>query len=487
MGTYKPLLNWLTSYAFSGKSFYVIFCWCLLSCSPEVVNCSARTGLDMLAKHYGEAIGFEIVFFLPDSEDDFASYTEFLRYLGAKNRAGVAKFDDGTTLFLVPPSEFLTNVLKVAGPERLYGVVLKFPQVSSSTLGQQQSHLPITSQYADRHQIPPPQAEYGVPPKEERVLPMDYGRILQEESKLPPKPLFPPTTESPGVQSVPQDYGSNNAAGISQAGVALTPELIATLASLLPANSKSSGPEGAKASGTTIRPALPPVTPNKVTTPPGWKHDHYQTSDHIGHGLQQVGSQFHPQAQNLSQLQSYPSVSNTPSHPAQQVLGSNQFQGPTVSQSLQSRPLSNFPVPSQGGQTGPSPHLTQYQVEAPPGTQKGYGIAHGTDASGLYNPTLSQQLINPVTLAGQSYSANNVLSQTVMPVSADKVNTEVSNQVQQLQSAILGAGQGTSEGEVDKNQRYQSTLQFAANLLLQIQQQQQQVGAQAGRGSGSQQ
>ena len=427
----------------------------------------------MLTKHYAEAIGFEIVFFLPDSEDDFASYTEFLRYLGAKNRAGVAKFDDGTTLFLVPPSDFLTKVLKVVGPERLYGVVLKFPQVSSSTLGQQQAHLPIPSHYIDRHQIPS-QMEYGiVPPKEERVLQMDYGRISHEESKLPSKPVFPPTSESPGVQSVSQDYAPNNAGTLSQAGVALTPELIATLASLVPANAQSSAPENAKPSGPTIRPSLTPVAPNKVT-PPGWKQDYHQSSDHTGHGLQQLGSQFNPQGQNPSQLQSYPSVPKTPSHSAQLALGGTQFQDSTLSQSQQSRPLSNFSVPSQGRQTGVSSHLTQYQ-------------AHGTDASGLYNPTVPQQLINPVTLSGQSFGANSVQSQTVLPVASDKVNAEVSNQVQQLQSAILGAGQATSEGEVDKNQRYQSTLQFAANLLLQIQQQQQHVGAQAGRGSGSQQ
>lgn len=115
--------------------------------SPEMVNCSARTGLDMLAKHYTEAIGFEIVFFLPDSEDDFASYTEFLRYLGSKNRAGVAKLDDGTTLFLVPPSDFLTDVLKVSGRERLYGVVLKLPPPP----------VPAVSSYRQESQtIPPP-------------------------------------------------------------------------------------------------------------------------------------------------------------------------------------------------------------------------------------------------------------------------------------------------------------------------------------------
>nr|GEU72519.1 flowering time control protein FPA-like [Tanacetum cinerariifolium] len=85
----------------------------------------------MLAKHYTEAVGFDIVFFLPDSEEDFASYNEFVRYLGDGDRVGVAKFDDGTTLLLVPTSEFLTNVLNVSRLERLYGVVLKFPQHTS--------------------------------------------------------------------------------------------------------------------------------------------------------------------------------------------------------------------------------------------------------------------------------------------------------------------------------------------------------------------
>lgn len=451
----------------------------------------------MLTKHYAEAIGFDIVFFLPDSEDDFASYTEFLRYLGAKNRAGVAKFDDGTTLFLVPPSEFLTKVLKVSGPERLYGVVLKFPQqVPGNAPMQHQLHLPIpSSQYMDRQQLPPSQPDYNVTSsKEERVLQMDYSRVLQEESKLPSKPLFPASNESPVLQSVPQDYASSNTAAMSQAGVTLTPELIATLASLLPANAQTSAPEGAKPSGSsTIRPPYPPVPPNKVAPSPGWKQDNHQTSGHTGHALQQMGSQFNSQVQNLPQFQPYPSVSNMPSQSAQLVPGSTQFQDSTVGLSQQatfsSRPLSNFLVSSQAGQMAASQHLTQYQVEVPPGIQKGYGIGHATEASGLYNSPVSQPLNNSVTIPSQSYNTNSVQSQTLMPIAADKVNSDVSNQVQQLQSALLG-GQGTSEGEVDKNQKYQSTLQFAASLLLQIQQQQQQqqqIGSQAGRGSGGQQ
>ncbi|OMO58942.1 hypothetical protein CCACVL1_25230 [Corchorus capsularis] len=144
---------------------------------PEVVNCSARTGLDMLAKHYREAIGFDIVFFLPDSEDDFASYTEFLRYLGSKNRAGVAKFDDGTRLFLVPPSDFLTKVLKVVGPERLYGVVLKLPpELPNATSLQPHPSLLSQPDYSLSHLT------------EEQALQMDYGRVLPEDSKPPARP-----------------------------------------------------------------------------------------------------------------------------------------------------------------------------------------------------------------------------------------------------------------------------------------------------------
>ncbi|KAL0432960.1 UNVERIFIED_CONTAM: Flowering time control protein FPA [Sesamum latifolium] len=78
---------------------------------PNVVDCSGRIGLDLLSKQYDSAIGCNLLLFLPDSEEDFSSYTEFLRYLIAKDRAGVAKLDDGTKLFLVPPSNFLTKVL----------------------------------------------------------------------------------------------------------------------------------------------------------------------------------------------------------------------------------------------------------------------------------------------------------------------------------------------------------------------------------------
>ncbi|XP_073261732.1 flowering time control protein FPA isoform X2 [Populus alba] len=415
---------------------------------PHVINCSARTGLDMLAKHYAEAIGFDIVFFLPDSEEDFASYTEFLRYLGLKNRAGVAKFDDGTTLFLVPPSDFLKNVLKVAGPERLYGVVLKLPQqVPSNTSIQEQLPQPIHfSQYAD-NQIPPPEADYNqLRQGEERVMPIHHNRFLHEDSKLPPKSFYPSTTESIAVPPVPQEYAPNLSAGPSTTGV-LTPELIATLATLLPTNKQSSSSESNQpALGSSIvRPQFSSVAPDRGISSQGWKHDN-QVSGNASH--LQMGNQFNSQVQVQSQFQPYPSVPNTYSHSATVVPSNSQVQDSTASLSHQSvtssRPLTNFSMPSQSGQFALSP-----QVQ------------------------------------GTNYSQ----TQSGIPPSADRGNWELPNQVQQFQPALSGSGQGTSEVEADKNQRYQSTLQFAANLLLQIQQQQQQKTATnpAAHGSGNQQ
>ncbi|XP_054814230.1 flowering time control protein FPA isoform X2 [Prosopis cineraria] len=450
---------------------------------PEVVDCSARTGLDMLTKHYADAVGFDIVFFLPDSEDDFASYTEFLRYLGAKNRAGVAKFVDGTTLFLVPPSDFLTKVLKVAGPERLYGVVLKFPSMPSGTSMQQPLPLSVPStQYIDKQQVPPSQVEYGQKPaKEEELLPMDYNRLLHDESKVPSKPLYPATSGASLVQSVPSDYTSSNTAAATQPGVTLTPELIATLATLLPGTTQSSATDGAKSAvgSSTMKAPFPPVVPNDGNQSHVWKQDH-QIADPSSHVLQQAGSTYY---------QPYP-LSSTYGHPGQVVTGSSNVQDSAASLqqhvAISSRPMTNFLMPSQSGHVTLSLPMNQsYQVEASSSSQKGYGVVHGIDASVLYSSQAPQNPNISISSSNQVHGANPSQQQTAMLYSADKGNTEPPSQ--QFQSALQGGSQGTSsEVEADKNQRYQSTLQFAASLLLQIQQQQQQQ-TQGGRGAGNQQ
>ncbi|XP_059632931.1 flowering time control protein FPA-like [Cornus florida] len=442
---------------------------------PEVVNCSARTGLDMLMKHFAEAVGFKIFFFLPDTEDDFAAYTEFLSYLGAKNRAGVAKFDDGTTLFLVPPSDFLTKILNVTGPERLYGVVLEFPQHARGSTSMQSHSQLIQPQYIDRRQIPSSQTKYDVvPAKVEKVSQMDYNSVLREDSMIPPKNLVHAASNSLSVQPVTRV----NTAAVSRAGVTLTPELIATLASLLPGKQNSSDLGSAHpALGTSsLRPSLPPNVARSVKTILPQGRDH-QASEQTGHLFQQLGSQINSQAQLPPLLQSYPAVTNAASHSALGVTSSSKIQDLALDlpqqAAVSSRPSTNFAIPFQSGQLAASSQVNlQYQFKVPQNSQKGYGIAHGTDGFDLYNLSVYQQSINSVASSNQVHGANVSRRDNAVPPATEKEILELPNQAQQHQSVLYGSGQGTLDAEGDKNQRYQSTLQLAANLLLQLQQQQ---------------
>lgn len=82
----------------------------------------------MLAKHYYQAAAAWVVFFVPESDADIGFYNEFMHYLGEKQRAAVAKLDEKTTLFLVPPSDFSEKVLKVPGKLSISGVILRLEQ-----------------------------------------------------------------------------------------------------------------------------------------------------------------------------------------------------------------------------------------------------------------------------------------------------------------------------------------------------------------------
>nr|DAD23783.1 TPA_asm: hypothetical protein HUJ06_025246 [Nelumbo nucifera] len=99
---------------------------------PEFLNCTARTGLDMLAKHFRQAASTWVVFFVPEADSDIALYNEFMHYLGEKQRVAVAKLGEKTTLFLVPPSDFSEKVLKVPGKMSISGVILRFQHPSSN-------------------------------------------------------------------------------------------------------------------------------------------------------------------------------------------------------------------------------------------------------------------------------------------------------------------------------------------------------------------
>ncbi|XP_022878924.1 flowering time control protein FPA-like isoform X1 [Olea europaea var. sylvestris] len=447
---------------------------------PEVINCSARTGLDMLGKHYEDAIGFNIVFFLPDSEEDFASYTEFLRYLGSKDRAGVAKFDDGTTMFLVPPSDFLTKVLKVAGPKRLYGVVLKFPQVQSdiSSMNSQALQPP----YVDSEQATSLHTGYAATPQEKKVVEKDYPRGLYKDSDVPPNTSVQLTSNTFPARSVP----TINTAAASTAGVALTPELIATLASFLPANS-SSYTEIASLPVTSLKQggSTSKDTAVRDTGMAHWTHEH-QSLEQTGHLVQQPSSQVTsvtshsqhmPQARSLSTLSNMQNPFHQGATDYSQMHGGNMNLPPqgTVS----SRQMASV-LPSQSGSVVGDPEVDlQYQPGSSHNALMGLRVDHGTDALRLYNTSAAQQPLYPIPISNQVQDTG-ISQPHVMPQASQVEHT---NQGQQIQSAPYGVTQESAESEADKNERYKSTLLFAANLLARIHQQ---PGNQAGPGAGSQ-
>lgn len=406
---------------------------------PEVVNCSARTGLDMLAKHYTEAIGFEIVYFLPDSEEDFASYTEFLRYLGSKDRAGVAKLDDGTTLFLVPPSDFLTDVLKVTGPERLYGVVLKLPPpavpVAASYRQESQSnHL----SYMDQSRDSPASSGHSLYPP----------RGAQEQLTAPSRPSISEPLRIP-----------NNAA--SQAGVSLTPELLARLASFLPAASQPAASESHQTMSVTSSVASTvPHQYNGEAQSQAWNRDPQTVHDTSNQSFQSYGNQYNPAGQlpPPPPPSRYPPASNNsnPNYSGGMVHGNMQYQGQSVNMPQMTH--NNYAMYNQGSQ----PMTQQYQPEASVPSQN-YGPV----------PAYHQQANYHGPTANQAHNLNPSQFQAAMqPPPADVSNLEPQSQASQMQPMLSGNGQGTADGE--KDERYQKTLQFAASLLQQIKQNQQQ-------------
>ncbi|KAJ3681394.1 hypothetical protein LUZ60_015883 [Juncus effusus] len=367
---------------------------------PEAINCSARTDLETLARHYHDSSGFDAVYFLPDSEADFASYTEFLQYLCLKNRAGVAKLSDGsTTLFLVPPSDFLTDVLGIRGPERLYGIVLRLPEPDSPAFPRPGSvdHGP-----GSVHQTRP---VFGRPGS------VDHGPGSVHQTR----PVF----GRPG--SVDREGGVS---------VSLPPELISSLASIIPAISGA----GASTSNVSF------------------------SGSNTGFVQGQVAQ--------------FPTNGGPPGGYVPQ--GSSQFPtngGPPGG--YEPRSSSRFPT-SGGPPVGYEPH--SYPTNRGP--------------PGGYEPQSSSYMMNKNSYQydpaapSQSYGTN-YMNTSYEPVPYQNTYESANNAAYQPNNTAyqpsmgpaVGTGTGTGfsdQQDVDKNQRYQSTLQFAANLLLQIQQKQQQ-------------
>uniref|UniRef100_A0A0C9RMV5 TSA: Wollemia nobilis Ref_Wollemi_Transcript_10069_3442 transcribed RNA sequence n=1 Tax=Wollemia nobilis TaxID=56998 RepID=A0A0C9RMV5_9CONI len=507
-GHMPPLSSSATSMKFGGQGEHYVGidddrCWqgtiakggtpvCLARCIsvgkgidakfPEVVNCSARTDLDMLAKHFSQASDFGLVAFLPFRDQDVHSYQEFLHYLGSKHRAGVAKFSDGTTLFLVPPSDFSEHILKVPGSDRLLGVVLKFLQQPGHAMHQNQSngmlHDP-SRRYVQGQNFPISQVDHNKMPLKDDPTQFNTGMPRS----------FSPSKISHTIQTATIE-STNQMPGI-QSAVSLTPALISTLSSILPNAFQISG------SGT-----------GSLVPSSSMRQDSYNSAG--GYDISCINGQG-PSPKRHQQPQPLPSH-----HPRQEqapyqhhlehynqsffsphITGSIQTSNNTLEQSGQgaavsssvlepnmrehhtsiihqttANELAHLPV-VLGQSNAHSGQLTissaqDYQQESSFNSRKSDSQMLVTEASDAQVNSVSSRLAEQNNGGGSQTLPN-------VQVGSSEAKSELSSQVQQLQglgAALLGHNQESLESEAEKNQRYQQTLQFAANLLLQIQQNQ---------------
>lgn len=433
-----------------------------------MINCSARTGLDMLAKHYADATGFDIVFFLPDSEDDFVSYTEFLRYLGSKSRAGVVKVDAGTTLFLVPPSDFLTNVLQVDGPERLYGVILHIPQISAAAALRPQLAGPELQPYYDeRETVSSLQRKYNtISPTDSSFPESDYRRSSRDDS-IHHLGQLPRVDEGQAFQPAIAGFPRNHAPG-SQVQSSLKPDIMATLAKLMPNVQSSALATGQVPMNSADRHASSQMhdlsSLSKV-----WKPENQAIASNSSFGqisnLQQQGQQF-PRQTSGAQLTNYGNMVGAQEHSTQHTAYNPEVTlnlPPPPPPPVPTLPHSSAMLPSQGGHNLPTQmNQQQYQPEQYYVPQNNYG--HSNVQVGNANipaPPVPQG--NP----GPSQMGNMGQLQNAMPLHVTRGNQDFSSQGQQQQNSAPSAPQASEEA--DKSKKYQATLQLAQSLLLQIQ------------------
>ncbi|CAN6167646.1 unnamed protein product [Urochloa humidicola] len=423
---------------------------------PDVINCSARTGLDLLAKHYADATGFDVVFFLPDSEDDFLSYTEFLRYLGSKSRAGVVKVDAGTTLFLVPPSDFLTNVLQVDGPERLYGVVLHIPQMSAAAaaLRPQLTGPELQPYYDEREALPTSQRKYGIiSPSDNGHPDADYRVSMREESihHLGQISGRPRVDEGHAVQPGLTGFPTNQTAA-THLQPSVKPDIMATLAKLMPSGQIPMN------STDRLSQMHEPSMVSKV-----WNPENQSTTSNLSFGqianLQQPGQQFSRQV-SAAHLTNYGSMVGAPEHPTQHTA-----YNPEVALNLPPPPPiptatnTSTTLPSQGGHSlSTQPNQQLYQPEHYYVPQSTYGSLTTGSHSNL-----------------QASNANNSAPPLPQVNPGPPANNQMGN-LPQFQPSPQGQqhfapGTAQAPDEADKSKKYQATLQLAQNLLLQIQRQ----------------
>ncbi|KAI3465939.1 hypothetical protein Pfo_022602 [Paulownia fortunei] len=397
---------------------------------PEYLDCTARTSLDMLAKHYYQATSAWVVFFVPANDPDISYYNEFMNYLGEKQRAAVVKLDERTTLFLVPPSEFSEKVLKVPGKLSISGVVLR---------------------------LDPPGSSYGsIPQNENRETSFtSFQSDLVYQKPISPSGPYLPTLpftnyEKPGITVAP--IPGNLSSGAVPTTFAGTAHSISNMQSV-----------NAQGHDYVRKPAPGPT----------WSPHDLQNSNSISKNITSqapnlsIGSMGHPYSAMPRPMQEATHSNYTPDISGIPLSGNGKFPVPEKPPIPSSVPVAGLPAEQlaqlassllgQQGQLGGISSTGEYQ---PSGNvnQSGYSFKMSQNY-GLPNDQVSSEF--PPSQFGQlqqlqQQSPNLVASQREVQAAA-QVN-------QQFQNT------GQEDAEADPQKRLQATLQLAAALLQQIQQ-----------------
>lgn len=380
---------------------------------PGVVNCVARTSLDVLAQHFYQAADFGVIYFVPNGDNESASYQDFVRYLGDKHRAGVANMGDGTTIFLVPPSDFAEKVLNLHGG-CLFGLVIKSQSVGIAPPAyQQQSAMP--HEHAHQQQT-------------------TYSQLKKTT-----------VDDLAGVKNT-STTSTMRASGQSE-GLSLTPELVASLTSLLPVQRNRPNNDTAVLNG-----GGTPVRVSGIEIPPH------------GAGLAQAENRANINSSLQDQLSFFQTLKSSPlrvidearyqqstvvSSPSYLSLANSQTSGPY---SPDVRPAVEVVGPSTKDINQLAALLPQ-PSQQPSSQQLAHYLQEQTMdnlQSDSKNPTAAVQLLLRQTLMGQT-SGSIGLEPTVSATARETLD------------AGLVQHDGDLEGET--NNRFQATLQLAAALL----------------------
>ncbi|XVF21203.1 hypothetical protein REPUB_Repub12eG0070600 [Reevesia pubescens] len=392
---------------------------------PEFLDCTARTGLDMLAKHYYQASSAWVVFFVPESDADMGFYNEFMHYLGEKQRAAVAKLDDKTTLFLVPPSDFSQKVLKVPGKLSISGVILRLEH-SASSFGPANPNETI-----DANLLP----FYGDTP---------YAKPSTTSGSFPSMASYPELSRS-GIKDI--TFAGNGATSVPPVSLSGSAHSVGNLSDFYNEHRRDRAPQR-----------------NAMFGPSWSSHDQQHPASVARNTPSQVSSsafdlaiQGHQSVMPRAVQETYsrvplsgnskPNVQEIKSSLSMPIAGLQPEQLAQLASSLigQQRQVGNTPNASMGENFRQTKMMDQHDMSR---QSQGYALQNNQAT-----PELSTSQFSHVQQLQQQTSN----AAAAVPQAAQRNQPLHGNDIQE-------------EGDADPQKRLQATLQLAAALLQQIQQ-----------------